>query len=77
MQRAPLPDDYIVPYVSARAPKGFYTRSIYYKAFRAACAAAGVRARSLHSTRHTMVTMARRGGADRQVLSKITHNAKG
>jgi integrase len=76
MRRAPLPDDYIVPYVSARA-HGFYTRSIYYKAFQAACTAAGVRARSLHSTRHTMVTMARRGGADRQVLSKVTHNAKG
>lgn len=77
MRRAPLPDDYIVPYVSARAPKGFYSRSIYYKAFKSGCAAAGVRARSLHSTRHTMVTLARRGGADRQVLSKITHNAKG
>lgn len=77
MRRAPLPDDYIVPYVSARAPGGLYTRSIYYKAFRVGCAAAGVRARSLHSTRHTMVTLARRGGADRQVLSKVTHNAKG
>lgn len=75
--RQPQPDDFIVPYVSARARGGFYTRSVYYKAFVAGCLAAGIRPRSLHSTRHTMVTMARRGGADRQVLSKVTHNAKG
>jgi len=77
MGHQPEPDDYIVPYVSNRSSAGLYTRSIYYKAFVAGCAAAGVRARSLHSTRHTMVTMARRGGADRQILSKVTHNAKG
>lgn len=77
MGRSPEPDDYIVPYLSARSTAGLYTRSIYYKAFVAGCTAAGVRARSLHSTRHTMVTMARRGGADRQILSKVTHNAKG
>ncbi len=77
MGRKPDPDDYIVPYLSSRSAGGHYTRSIYYKAFVSGCAGAGIRARSLHSTRHTMVTMARRGGADRQVLSKVTHNAKG
>lgn len=77
MGRQPEPADYIVPYLSPRSTAGLYTRSIYYKAFVAGCEAAGVRARSLHSTRHTMVTMARRGGADRQILSKVTHNAKG
>jgi integrase len=77
MGRPPEPDDYIVPYLSPRSSAGLYTRSIYYKAFVAGCAAAGIEARSLHSTRHTMVTMARRGGADRQILSKVTHNAKG
>ena len=35
------------------------------------------RYRSLHFTRHTMITWARRGGARREVLEKITHNAAG
>jgi hypothetical protein len=33
--------------------------------------------RTLHSSRHTFITMCRRGGARKDVLEKVTHNAKG
>jgi len=77
MGRIPQPEDYIVPHVSRRNHRGHHTRSTYYKAFIRGCEAAGIRARSLHSMRHTMVTMARRGGANKFELSKVTHNAAG
>ncbi|HTA91104.1 MAG TPA: tyrosine-type recombinase/integrase, partial [Polyangiaceae bacterium] len=77
MGRAPTPEDFMVPYVSARARGGHHTRSTFYKAFVAGCAAAGIPCRSLHSTRHTMITLARRGGARKEVLQRITHNAQG
>gem|GEM_PF-4594710 len=32
---------------------------------------------SLHSTWHTMVTLARRGGARKGILEQVTHNARG
>jgi hypothetical protein len=32
---------------------------------------------SLHSTRHTFITLARRGGARAEVIERITHNAAG
>lgn len=79
--RAPTPDDHIVP--MRASPKNrhgvrpHHTRSSAYKAFRAACAQAKVTCRSLHSTRHTMITWARRGGAPPDVLERVTHNAKG
>jgi len=74
--RKPTPDDFIVPRLVGRRVAG-HTKSTYYKAFRQGCIAAGVRARSLHSTRHTMITLCRRGGADKDTLTKITHNPKG
>lgn len=77
MGQPPTPDDFIVPRVSRRDVKGHHTRSTYYKAFVAGCSGAGVRARSLHSTRHTMITLARRGGADKDDLRTVTHNPKG
>lgn len=77
MGRPPTGDDYIVPYLTSRSRAGHHTRSTYYKAFVAGCAAAGVPNKSLHSMRHTMITLARRGGADKDVLAKVTHNAKG
>lgn len=73
--RRPKPTDWIVP--RRRAPTRPHTKSSAYKAFKAACELLGIEARSLHATRHTMITWARRGGADRDVLEKITHNAKG
>lgn len=77
MGRLPEPDDFIVPRLSNYTRKRHWTRSTYYKAFIASAREAGIETRTLHATRHTMITLARRGGADRQVLSKVTHNAKG
>lgn len=71
--RAPQPSDPIVP-----AYDGSHrTKSSGYKLWRHACAAAGVGNLSLHSTRHTFITLARRGGARPDVLETITHNAAG
>lgn len=73
--RAPKASDWIVP--RRRQPHRPHTKSSAYKAFKATCELLDIPARSLHATRHTMITWARRGGADRDVLEKITHNAKG
>lgn len=54
-----------------------HTKSSLYKMWRRACIAAGVDNHSLHSTRHTFITLARRGGAPKDVVEQITHNAKG
>jgi integrase len=75
--RKPTPDDFIVPLVTSRAKTAHHTRSTFYKAFVRACKAVKVRPRSLHSTRHTFISMARRGGALKDRVEKITHNAKG
>lgn len=79
--RAPKLSDFIVPMrANARNRHGVkphHTRSSAYKAWVAACEQAGVSNRTLHATRHTMITWARRGGARKDVLEMITHNAKG
>jgi len=75
--RKPTPEDFIVPNVSKRAKKPHHTRSTYYKHFIKACLAAGIRPRSLHATRHTFISLCRRGGARADVFEKVTHNAKG
>ncbi len=71
--RAPRPGDPIAP-TGALTP---HTKSTAYKAWRRACEATGVENRSLHSTRHTFISMCRRGGARKDVVERITHNAKG
>jgi len=75
--RQPTPDSYIVPNTSRRSQAEHHTRSSYYKAFVRSAEAAGVRPRSLHSLRHTMITLARRGGARKDVIERVTHNARG
>lgn len=75
--RAPTGDDFIVPAQSKRSKQPCWTRSQYYKAFVKHAEAAGVPARSLHSTRHSFITHAQRGGADPVKLEKVTHNAAG
>lgn len=77
MGRAPMPEDYIVPYATSRSRGGHHTRSTYYKAFVAGCAAVGVTNKSLHSMRHTMITLARRATVRKDLVTKITHNPKG
>lgn len=77
--RKPEPDDFIVPHAGPRALRyqGPHTRSSFYKAFVRSAGAAGIRARSLHATRHTFVSLCRRGGARPDVLERVTHNASG
>jgi integrase len=74
---APEPVDYIVPNLSSWSRTRHHTRSSYYKAFVRYAEAAGVRPRSLHATRHTFITLCRRGGARKDVLERVTHNARG
>jgi|GEM_PF-1520889 len=78
MGRAPTPEDYIVPNVSRWARAPHHTKSSFSKLFtRKALKVTGIPNKTLHSTRHTMITLARRGGGDKAVVSKVTHNAKG
>jgi len=73
--RPPTADDWIVP---RRGRIDLpHTRSSAYKAFQTACELAAVTPHSLHSTRHTFITWARRGGARADVLEVVTHNAAG
>jgi integrase len=71
--RKPTPADFIVPNRDASA----HTKSSAYKAWRRACDVSGVGNRTLHATRHTFVTVARRHGARKEVLERVTHNAQG
>lgn len=71
--RAPRPDDLIVPHRDD-VP---HTKSSAYKMWRRSCELAGVTNRTLHSSRHSFITHARRGGARPDVLEKVTHNAAG
>lgn len=72
--RRPEPGDLIVPSLDGASSQ---TKSSAYKAWIRSCKASGVSNRSVHSTRHTFITMAQRGGADRRVVELITHNPKG
>ena len=74
-RRPPTAEDFIVPQVVD--PDAAHTKSSAYKAWRRACDATGVTNRSLHSTRHTFISLARRGGARKDVLERVTHNAAG
>ncbi len=73
-RRKPNMDDFIVP--NSRTG-GAHTKSSLYKALRRACAIVTVRFEGCHLTRHTMITWARRGGAPRDVIERLTHNAAG
>lgn len=73
--RKPTADDFIVP-CRVRELRN-HTRSSAYKLFRRACKLLGIETQSLHSTRRTFITLARRDGARRDYLERVTHNAKG
>lgn len=85
--RKPTLDERIVPSFGqgrgriGRVPReramGTHTKSSAYKMWRTALERAGVVNLSLHSTRHTFITLCRRGGADTEVVETITHNAAG
>jgi integrase len=76
--RQPGPLDLICPrLVTAGEQPESMTKSAAYKGWLRSCAAAGVQNRSVHSTRHTFITHAQRGGADHRVVELVTHNPKG
>ncbi len=73
--RKPTSGDWIVPqkFDKSKPP----TKSSSYKAFHRACELGSVDAHTVHSTRHTFISAARNGGARKDVLEIITHNARG
>lgn len=76
--RPPTLDDFIIPNDGLRSSVSKpHTESSLYKAWRRACLHTGVRNRSFHSTRTTMITWARRHRCDPSALEVITHNAGG
>lgn len=74
--RKPTPDDFIIPDYKAGQVVPF-TRSTALKAFVRYAELAGVRPRTMHATRHTFISLCRRGGAPKDVIEKITHNSRG
>lgn len=73
----PSPDDFIVPNMSRWAQVRHHTESSLNKQFCKTAEAAGVRPRTVHSTRHTFITLCRQFGARPDVLERVTHNAVG
>lgn len=71
--REPGPMDRMFPGVGGSA----LTKSSAYKAWLRSCAASGVINRSVHSTRHTFITFALRGGAVEKDLLLVSHNPRG
>ncbi len=71
--RPPTPTDFIVP----TAGLNCHSRSSAYRAFRRALDRAGVPNRSLHSTRHTFISVARAETNRHDLVERITHNAAG
>jgi integrase len=72
--RPPLPEDWICP---SRVLVGPHTRSGAYKSWARTLQAAGVANMGPHAARHSFITHARRGGAAKDVLEQVTHNARG
>jgi len=73
----PGPNDLIVPRLMPGCDPEPMTKNAAYKAWVRACSAAKVTNRSIHSSRHTFITFARRGGADPKIVELVTHNPKG
>jgi integrase len=77
--RKPDPTDFVVP----RRKNGrvddlvSHTRKTGGTLWARACREAGLENQTLHATRHTFITLARRGGAPKDVVERITHNAAG
>lgn len=71
--RRPSADDFIVPSRtgSCRAC------STTHRNLQEDCAAMQITGRRTHDTRHTFISLARRDGARKEVLERVTHNARG
>jgi integrase len=75
--RKPRPNDFIVPRRDVPDAAACLTKSMAYKRFLTACRAVEIAPHTVHATRHTFISLARRGGARKEVVERITHNAKG
>ncbi len=76
--RKPRAEDFIVPNVSARANAAHHTRKTATTLFERTADEAGVPRRGgVHASRHTFITLCRRGAARGDRLQVITHNAQG
>ena len=77
--RNPDPADFVIPRrENGRVDKFVHhTKKTGAHLWARACREAGVEGQTLHATRHTFVTLARRGGARAEVVERITHNAAG
>jgi integrase len=74
--RPPRPDDFIVP--SRLGPDKCRTvRRTLMTLVDRDCPAVGVEPLTFHRTRDTFISLCRRGGAPKDVVERITHNAKG
>lgn len=72
--RPPTEADFIVP---SRRQLDSMSRGVAYDLFQGALTVSGTTNLTLHSTRHSFITQCRRGGAQEDVLEKVTHNASG
>jgi integrase len=73
MRREPREWDPIVP----RRGGKHHTKQSSYKALMRACEAAWIRFDGTHAARHTFITWARRCGARKEIIERVTHNARG
>jgi integrase len=73
--RLPRPDDFIVPSTRGGGPRT--ARSTYGVFTGTDCPEVGVQPLTFHRTRDTFASLCRRGGARKDVVEKITHNATG
>lgn len=74
--RRPRPEDFIVP--SRRGIEHHKTvRRSLMNLVERDCPAVGVEPLTFHRTRDTFISLCRRGGAPKDVVERITHNAKG
>ncbi len=71
--RPPSPDDLIVP---SRRGKCRVSGTTHQNLQRD-CRALGIPGRRVHDTRHTFISLTRRDGARKEILERITHNARG
>jgi hypothetical protein len=71
--REPRPEDLIVPSRTWKCRSS----GTSHKGPQDDCAALGIPGRRVHDTRHTFISLARRDGARKDVLERITHNAAG
>jgi len=71
--RRPTKEDRIVPHRKI----GTHSKSSGYKLFLRCLEATGIASKTLHATRNTFLSVARSNGARKEVIERVTHNARG